>query len=147
MGLRAWVDMDTANTAPEQAWRVNGMSRIRIIPFPPYHTADEAEIEVFSDLNNHPEMPNHQTVQEGVTYELHCVIDREISQTELNALQAGDMAVFLGGIIRYKDQKGCTYKTEFCGYWKGGGANEMNMCPGGHNAEAIRTGDECTPEP
>jgi hypothetical protein len=146
-GRRAWVDVDT-EAKPEQAWRVTALGDVKIIPFPAYRAAADAESEIFSGIASNPaftQMPLQLTEQPNVKYVDHVISLQEISQADLDGLVAGNLAMLVGGIIKYKDQNGCVYKTEFCGYWRGGGFNEMNPCPGGHNSEGIRTGDECTP--
>jgi hypothetical protein len=151
---KVFVAIDVEDTTTEQAWRVTNATGIRIIPFPAHNAAAKMESYLFSELARDAilaDMASQLTLQEGVQYRFYAESD-EIplvgtqGQLGVGDLDAGRASSLLAGVIKYKDQRGCVYKTEFCGFWRGGpGNNEMNPCPNGHNEEGIRTNDECTP--
>ena len=156
-GNRAWVDIDTENKSTEQAWQVLSISRTRLIPFPARDGARGAEASVFTELGKDQSLyaASNMNIQQGPPFQLHAVSENEIpehgrdGQLGIDDLDSGRAAIFVGGIIRYKNKKGCVYHTYYCGFWRGAGRGlvwrEMNLCPGGHNAEAIKSADECTP--
>ena len=123
-----------------------------MLPAPDSHTlyvaAEAATDQVFSDLRNDPilvDMPNHSVSPQGAEFAMQVISDQALSEDEVRRVMSGDLALFLGGIIKYKDAGGCVYKTEFCGYWRGN-THDMMQCSSGHSAEAVRTNDDCTPE-
>jgi hypothetical protein len=154
-GYRAWVDIDT-QIQNDQVWHVLSISRTRLIPFPA-KTFGQTDNDAFSEMGKDQSLytASQLTMQPGKTYRIHAVSENEIpaqgrdGQLGIDDLDARNASIFSAGIIRYKDKKGCVYQTYYCGIWRGSGQgfvfNEMNHCPGGHNSEAIRTGDECTP--
>src|SRR6266849_840238 len=101
---------------------------------------DATAKEIFEKLDRSSvlhDMPFKGTLNPHVLDHYTLYGDDVLTADQVKQHEEGNLIVFIGGRIKYKDSDGCVYKSDFCGFW-GKSIWYMANCHSGHFEQAVR---------